>query len=526
MKKTTYLILVLIIVLSQFLSACGANTAPSSEDVQPTVQHSEAEVMDTSAETEAAVVDTSAEAESTIAAPRPTGWTEETHGKETEPDYEVVFPQDEVNRLDITITADTWEMMLADMTSLYGEFGANPRRAGQVGQPGQKPTDTEGQPPQNNGVAPPARGNRLQGDGALEGDESNPMWATVTIEFEGDIWENVGLRFKGNSSLSSSWGSGSYKLPLKLDFDEFEDEYPEIDDQRFYGFKQLSLSSNFNDNTLLHEKVAADIFRESGVPAAQTAFYEVYVDYGEGSTYLGLYTMVEVVDDTVIETQFEDDNGNVYKPSGAGATFAANSFSENSFDKETNQDEADYSDILALYRALHNETRLTNPENWRSELESVFDVDGFLRYLAVNTVIQNWDAYGRTPHNYYLYNNPETGLLTWIPWDNNEAFSARKMGGALSVSLDEVGSDWPLISYLMDDPVYNKIYTTYLAKTIAGPFNPDHMAETYQSLAALIAPYAAADVGEDTFNNAIQQLIAHAYQRTKAVNGFLSSLEK
>ena len=149
----------------------------------------------------------------------------------------------------------------------------------------------------------------------LEGDDSNPVWVPATVEFEGDTWTNVGLRFKGNSSLRSTWRSGIYKLPFKLDFDEFEDEYPEIDDQRFYGFKQLSLASNFNDSSFLREKVAADIFREAGVPAAQTAFYQVYVDYGEGPIYFGLYTMVEVVDDTVIETQFDDDSGNVYKPS-------------------------------------------------------------------------------------------------------------------------------------------------------------------------------------------------------------------
>ncbi len=76
------------------------------------------------------------------------------------------------------------------------------------------------------------------------------------------------------------------------------------------------------------------------------------MDYGEGPTYFGLYTMVEIIDDTVIETQFEDDSGNVYKPSGNGASFAAGSFSEASFDKETNQDEADYSDILSIVRCL------------------------------------------------------------------------------------------------------------------------------------------------------------------------------
>ena len=56
-------------------------------------------------------------------------------------------------------------------------------------------------------------------------------------------------------------------------------------------------------------------------------------------------------------------------------------------------------------------TRTTDPATWRTNLEAVFDTDTFLKYLAVNTVIQNWDTYGRMTHNYYLYNNPDNGKL-------------------------------------------------------------------------------------------------------------------
>ena len=34
---------------------------------------------------------------------RPEGWTRQTHGKKGDPNYEVVFPGNKVNRLDITI---------------------------------------------------------------------------------------------------------------------------------------------------------------------------------------------------------------------------------------------------------------------------------------------------------------------------------------------------------------------------------------------------------------------------------------
>ena len=54
------------------------------------------------------------------------------------------------------------------------------------------------------------------------------MWVPATIEFEGNTWTNVGVRYKGNSSLTSGWRGGTLKLPLKLDFDEFEDHHPEM----------------------------------------------------------------------------------------------------------------------------------------------------------------------------------------------------------------------------------------------------------------------------------------------------------
>jgi spore coat protein H len=363
----------------------------------------------------------------------------------------------------------------------------------------------------------------------------NPMWEPATIEFEGETWTKVGVRYKGNSSLTSGWRSGTLKLPLKLDFDEFEDEYPAIEDQRFYGFKQLSLANGFSDPSFLRDAATFSILEEAGLPAAETAFYEVILDYGEGPVTLGLYTMIEVIDDTVVERYFGNDDGNIYEAEGSTASLAASTYSqiEASFQKENNRDEDDWSDIEALFDALHSDQRSSDPAAWRENLESVFDVDAFLEWLAISAVIRHWDAYGNMSHNYYLYHDPVTGQLSWISWDHNMAMSAGMGGGGRepggrNVSLDkaDVGDNWPLIRYLLDDPVYYELYVDYLAATVEGLFNPDRMAETYRTLAELIAPYAAADVGEATFDAAVQQLIEHAYERADAVETFLSSINR
>jgi spore coat protein H len=384
---------------------------------------------------------------------RPQGWSEESHGKKAASNYDVVFPQDKVNQIKITIAPSSWEAMQANMTELYGEPGrgrqgpgagaaqpaaGNNAAAGAAPQAGMAPPGGAapqaggdnaaaggfppgGAAPQAGGPGAGGRGAPPAGGGGPGPAAKKPMWVTATVEFEGQTWTNVGVRYKGNSSLMSTWSSASAKLPLKLDFDQFEDDYPEITDQRFYGFKQISLGNNFSDRSALRETIGYDVFRDVGLVAARTGFYEVILDHGEGPTSLGLYTAVEVIDDTVVKRSFKDDSGNLYEADGPAASLAKNTADriETSFEKKNNEKEADWSDIKALYDILHSEERTADPQAWRAKLEAVFDVDTFLKWLAASAVIQHWDTYGAMTHNFYLYHDPTGGKLTWISWDHN-----------------------------------------------------------------------------------------------------------
>ncbi len=219
-----------------------------------------------------------------------TDWTTETHSKDAEPNFDEVFDDTQVKRFDFVISSENWAAMLANMTSLYGTFG--------------------------------------RGSTNSFSDE-NPIFVPAEVYYNGKQWYKVGVRFKGNSSLASTWGSGILKLAFKMDFDEYEDDYPQIDNQRFYGFKKLSLKNNYHDNSMLREKVAADVFKNAGLAVSHTAFYTLYVDHGNGPQYFGLYTLVEEVDDTVIETQFTNGDGNLYQPDGTmRLSFAAGTYDE------------------------------------------------------------------------------------------------------------------------------------------------------------------------------------------------------
>lgn len=424
---------------------------------------------------------------------RPDDWTTNTHSNYVDPDYNTVFDQNEVKRLDIVVSASEYNIMQEDLASLISTTGGG-----------------------------------MGGPGTTTFSDENPVYVPADVYCNGLQWYEVGLRYKGNSSLYSAYQDGNGKLPLRLKFDKFEDEFPEIYNQRFYGFKDLSMSSNFKDESFMREKAATDIFREFGVPAARSAYYEVYMDAGDGPVYMGLYTMVEVVFDTMLEDVFGSDDGNCYKPDGDGAAFSTTGFSLADFEKKTNEDEADWSDIQELYDALHASTRTSDVETWKTNLESVFDVDGFLRYLAANNTIQNWDTYGQMTHNYYLYHDPADDLIKWIAWDNNEAFTDGGPRDPLSLEMSEVGTDWPMISYIVNVDEYRAIYDGYLQDFIDGPFLPSKMETQYFGYDMLIANSATSEISGYTFltnsgdySNAVSEIISHCSDRTNAVNAYL-----
>ncbi|AUX43573.1 uncharacterized protein SOCE26_050230 [Sorangium cellulosum] len=402
-------------------------------------------------------------------------------------------------------------------------------------------TDTQGtctELPAGLACMPPAPGGPGGGDPGLISSVDHfprsPIYVECDVATEGRTWQHVGIRFRGNVSLLMPWMTGNWKLPLRLNFDRFEDTYPESKNQRFYGFDGLAFTSSYLDPSLLREKLGTDIFAKAGIPAPATAFYRVFVDHGEGPIYFGLYTGIEIPsDDSFLDKHFGGHKGNVYKPDGTGARWET--WDPDSLVKENHEEEADYTDARALFDALHADR--TDAAAWRAGLEKRLDVDGFLHWLALNAVIEDWDVYGRLPHNYYLYSDPNTnGQFTWIPWDHTFAFIDPEAGGgtpmpALPLSMEGVDEHWPLIRYLLDDPVYLEVYRDHVAQAAQEEYEPVAAEAWFKAAHDLIAPYVVGPEGEieghthlaspEDFDRGLEALIAHAKGRPADVAAYL-----
>jgi hypothetical protein len=428
-------------------------------------------------------------------------WTETTHGN-VDPSYNAVFPQETVNRIEISMTQAQWNAIRTNMTALTGgDFGAK----------------------KTGGVELTAE----------------PDYQHVLLRFNNKQWKNVGFRLKGNSSLRSIWSQGNYKLPFRLNFDKFEDQFPQIKNQHFYGFEELSFSPGFKDPSLLHEKLAADVFRMGGIAAPHTAFCRVYIDFGSGLKYCGVYTCVEVPEDNMIKAQFGEEKGNIYKPTSRLAIF-----NPADFEKKNNDSLAVFIDLQQFITILNKDLRKTNSPLWRKELESTFNVSHFLLWLAINNTLVNWDSYGAMAHNYYLYNH-SVRKLTWIPWDNNEAFTGNPgitkvvipgqppgPQSGLSLTMNEVNQSWPLIRYLADDTLYFQTYRKYLGEFIASVFNEAVLGPAGEKAHQMILPYVIGAEGEQpgyshipnqtVFVNSLQAFKSHISARNLLVSQYLN----
>ncbi|MBL7813777.1 MAG: CotH kinase family protein [Saprospiraceae bacterium] len=417
------------------------------------------------------------------------------------PYYNYVFPETEIRTIEIKLGQAAWDSIQRDMESLTArKFGSATTIPGVV--------------------VPPKVGELDQVPG-------DPIYVKAEVKQNNNNWQKVGFRLKGNASLAGSWRSGVYKLPFKLKFDEFEDQYPDIKNQRFFGFQELSFAPSYGDNTFMKEKILTDLFRKSGVMACKVAYYRVYIDFGLGSKYCGIYQVIETVEEHLVKNQRNEKVGNVYKPE---STFQQ--FKESEFEKQNNKSAADYSDVKQLLSVLHSPLRTTNRAQWKKDLEAIFDVKEFLKYLAVNNTVGNWDSYGVLYHNSFLVNI--NGILHWVPYDLNLSFQMR--GGlnnsriALTFGMDEVTNQWPLIRYVVDDPEYFAFYKAAVKAFIANHFTPSTMLESIRQHKAILQPYLTGSGAEappyshlpnfQSFESAVTNLSVYINDRYQAALAF------
>ena len=124
------------------------------------------------------------------------------------------------------------------------------------------------------------------------------------VAVNGTTYEHVGLRAKGNTSLSMVASSDSDRYSFKIKFDEY------VDGQNCDGLSKLVLNNNYSDATMMKEALCYDMFAFLGADASLYNYAKVSVN-GE---YWGVYLALEPVEESFAIRNYGADYGQLYKP--------------------------------------------------------------------------------------------------------------------------------------------------------------------------------------------------------------------
>lgn len=330
---------------------------------------------------------------------------------------------------------------------------------------------------------------------------TNEEYSPCSVIIDGENIGNVGIRAKGNTSLTQVENYGNDRYSFKLEFDHYEEG------RSYHGLDKLSLNNIIQDNTYMKDYFSYRMMEEAGAVAPLCSYVYIKVN-GED---WGLYLAVEGVEESFMQRNYGGDYGELYKPEssemggGMGGRGDGGEFGkafdgglverpeppagdmqgmsdmpempDNMQEPPQNGGGRDMggipggkefggsgsSDVSLIYTddessSYQNifdnaKTDITDQDRDRliaalkklnagEDIENTVDVETVVRYFVAHNFVCNFDSYtGSIIHNYYLYES--SGQLSMIPWDYNLAF-----GGFMGAQ-DAAA----LINYPIDTPV-------------------------------------------------------------------------
>jgi hypothetical protein len=286
----------------------------------------------------------------------------------------------------------------------------------------------------------------------------------ASLTYNGETYDSVGVRYKGNSTFCLPTDQGNRKVPYNIELNHF------IDGQKLENLKKIKLANAWMDPTFAKEITAASIYRKY-LPSPEVNLLRLNVQ----GNYLGIYVNTESIDKQFLQKHFGEKNGVFFKCDPVQVFCGENTANGNPDLRWLGEDSASY----------YNSYDLKSDSGWGALMEliekinfdfdnlgEVLNIDRTLWAFAVNSAILNLDTYnGYYVHNYYLYQT-EDGLFQMIPWDFDNAFAGAILGWEFFEpevvhNYDTYGNQYfpnerPLLQKLLNDPLRKKQYNAHL----------------------------------------------------------------
>ncbi len=315
-----------------------------------------------------------------------------------------------------------------------------------------------------------------------------------SVEINGQLFDSVGVKYKGNSSYSPN----NAKNPLHIELNFVKKG------QNYNGVKDIKLGNGFADPTFVREPLSYEIARKyMDAPRANHA--KVWIN----GAYWGVYGNVESINKQFLQNHFAT-NGNRsffkcnpedFGGPGTGGNYpdlvyssADSAFYYNKYDI---QSDFGWAELLQLMETLKN-----NP----NAADNILDVDRALWMLAFNNVLVNLDSYtGAFAQNYYLYHDKNDRWLSTV-WDLNMSFGGFPLLATSTVLshtqmkqmdplVQSTNTNRPLIRQLLANPSWKRMYLAHLKTILTENFASE---DDYKARALEMQALIDADVQNDS----------------------------
>jgi len=299
----------------------------------------------------------------------------------------------------------------------------------------------------------------------------------ATLQLDDRNRGDISVRYKGNSSYK--YAPAVLKRSLKLDL----------------GSSELNLNNNAFDPSQMREALAYDVLRRAGVPAPRTAFARVFltVPGTYARQYLGVFTVVEQVDQAFFENRWHGRVGLLVKPEDLrgmpylGADWASYQVPYGSRTAPSSDDAARF---IALVKLLNE----ASDDEFARRVGDYLDVDAFLRFLACEVVLVNTDSPLAMNHNYWITVHPATQKIVWIPWDMNMAFGGFQPSDAdLSLHEPSVAGAFPLAERMLAIKDIAARYDRLVREIVTTNFTVARIGQQMAAIQSVISDAAAAE---------------------------------
>ena len=366
---------------------------------------------------------------------------------------------------------------------------------------------------------------------------------TCTLEIDDEIYKNVAIRGKGNTSLTQVESYGNDRYSFKVEFDHYDST------KSYHGLDKLALNNIIQDNTYMKDYLTYQMMGEMGVASPLCSYVYITVN-GED---WGLYLAVEGVEDSFLQRNYGSDYGELYKPDsmsmgggrGNGEKFDMEEFQEKPdgkmFGNHGGGMRMGSDDVLLKYIDDNPESYSNIFENAKTDisdsdkvrliealkklssgedLTNTVDIETVIRYFVVHNFVLNFDSYtGGMIHNYYLYE--EDGQMQMIPWDYNLAFggfqSSEDATSLVNYPIDDPVSggdtqERPMIAWIFENAEYIELYHRYFE-------------EMFDQVTTMIAPYVEKDPSKfctyEEFETGVSTLREFSLLRAESIRGQL-----